>query len=310
MAETADVHLTLAVGVPLLHAMVARIARDHGVRALLIKGPVLAMQGLREPRQSGDVDVLCEPSGVDAFTQALVQLGWKAFNEKPVTPQRVRRHALGFHHPRWPCGVDVHHRFPGFYAPDQSVFDALWSRRTVAELAAQPVDCTDLLGSAMIHGLHLLRGRNLTLTESDLTHLVETLRRRLDDAAKRELAELAAATGAADTLAPVLDQVGGVPAIGRDHLSAAERQDWNLRLTANEAKGLMWIDEMRTAGLRHWPGIAWRALTFDAQALFEGRLDEKRGTFVTGRLAARRLGAAVRYLPGALKSLVLMRRKP
>ena len=177
MTETADVHLTLAEGVPLLHAMVARIARDHGVRALLIKGPVLAMQGLREPRQSGDVDVLCEPSGVDAFTQALVQLGWKAFNEQSGDAASVRKHALGFHHPRWPCGIDVHHRFPGFYAPDQSVFDALWSRRTVVDLAAQPVDCTDLLGSAMIHGLHLLRGRNLTLTESDLTHLVETLRR-------------------------------------------------------------------------------------------------------------------------------------
>ncbi len=85
-----DVRLALAEGVPLAHTLVDRVARDQGIRALLIKGPILAIQGLREPRQSGDVDVLCEPARVRDLTDALGDLGWEVFNEDPVTPEICR----------------------------------------------------------------------------------------------------------------------------------------------------------------------------------------------------------------------------
>ena len=303
---TEDVRLTLAEGVPLVHAMVARIARDHDIKALLIKGPILEMQGLREPRESGDVDVLCDPAGVTALVDELTRLGWTVFNEHPVKPLVLERYGLAYFHERWPCGIDLHHRFPGFFAPPEVVFATLWSRRELVELAAQPVDCTDLLGSAMIHGLHLLRGRSLALTDSDLDHLADTLQ-RLDGSAKLELAELASVTGAADTLAAVLDRAG-VPSVGRGRLSPADQEEWNLRVTASETKGLMWIEELRNARPRHWPGIVWRALTFDGRALYEGRLDEQRSMHATARIVIHRLRDAVRHLPRALSALIRLRR--
>ena len=303
VAETESARLTLPEGGPLVHAMVSHLARRHGIRALLIKGPILQMQGLREPRQSGDVDVLCEPARVEDLTGVLRGLGWEPFNEYPVTPQVLDRYALSYIHPRWPCSIDVHHRFPGFYADPGVVFDVLWSRRSAVELAAQSVDCTDVMGSAMVHGLHLMRGRDLALTESDITFLVNVLQERLDDVGRRELAEMAAATGSADTLAPLLDRIGA-PQTGRGHLSQIEHYDWNLRLASSESRGVMWIEELRAAGPLAWPSIVWRALTFDGRALFEGRLLERRGLLATVRLITHRLRDALRLLPGALKAAV------
>ena len=54
--------LALDEAVPLAHALVDRVAVDHDVRVLFIKGPAAAGQGLRPARPSVDVDVLVDPS--------------------------------------------------------------------------------------------------------------------------------------------------------------------------------------------------------------------------------------------------------
>ncbi len=61
MASLDAIPLDLDEGVPLGYALVARLAADHGIRALAIKGPTLSALGLRPPRQSLDVDVLVDP---------------------------------------------------------------------------------------------------------------------------------------------------------------------------------------------------------------------------------------------------------
>jgi hypothetical protein len=304
---TEDVRLTLAEGVPLVHAMVTRVARDHNIKALLIKGPILEIQGLRTPRQSGDVDVLCEPARLDDLGLALCRLGWERVRNDPLAPQVLEPYAVKYCHGRWPCDIDLHHRFPGFYAPSTAVFTALWSRRDTVELATQPVDCTDLMGSAIVQGLHLLLGRDLVLSESDSEYLVDTLLHRLDGTGRSELAELAATTGAADTLAPILDSIRA-PTFGRGQLSQVDQKDWSLRQIASGAKGLMWLEELKSAPPSQWPGIVWRALTFDDRAPYEGRLDQSQSMRSTARIVFRRFRKTIQYLPGALRALLRMGR--
>ena len=67
--------------VPLLHALIARAADDLGVRVLAIKGPVVALQGLREQRTSADVDVLVHPRDLEPLVDGLVALGWRRVGE-------------------------------------------------------------------------------------------------------------------------------------------------------------------------------------------------------------------------------------
>jgi hypothetical protein len=63
--------LTLAEGIELGHAVVDGAARDSGGRALAIKGRVSEHHGLREPRQSVDLDVLVEPVGFELLVARL-----------------------------------------------------------------------------------------------------------------------------------------------------------------------------------------------------------------------------------------------
>jgi hypothetical protein len=304
---TNEVRLTLAEGIPLAHAMVSHLARMHDIRALLIKGPILHLQGLRRPRESGDVDVLCAPSAVDEFVEVLTRTGWAGFNEDPTTPVVVRPHARAYFHERWPCGIDVHDWFPGCFAPADSVFDALWARRDSVELAGQPVDCTDVIGSAIIHGLHLLRTRDLVPAEADRSYLIRAIR-AMTDAELRELAELAATTGAADALGPILDHVD-MPMLGRGEWSDADRHEWELRVSASEVKGLMWMEELRSNHPTKWPRILWRALTFDERALYDGPGAHATSVWATTRLIIARFIAAARYLPNAARTLLRLRRQ-
>lgn len=304
MSDATEFRLSLAEGVPLVHAMVSRVAHDAGIRALLIKGPILAMQGLRRPRQSGDVDVLCDPPSAHELGRTLANLGWTATEEHPEKPKVLEPLGNNWIHPRWPCNIDLHHRFLGFYAPPQVVFDAFWERRAQVQIASQPVICPHPLDSAMIHGLHLLSGPELVFTETDLDDLVRFLKESLTADQKRALAERAASLRAADTLAPVLERAG-FPRLGRNHLAGADAADWRLRRLASETKGVVWLEELRSAGSRGWFRLVVRALTFDEKTTLHA--EQHRRPFDRASLIARRLAAAIRYLPRAIRVLLRAR---
>ena len=63
--------------VPLLTAWVSRLGADLGVRTLVIKGPLMAAQGLRTERASNDVDVWVDPARFSEFTATLERFGWR-----------------------------------------------------------------------------------------------------------------------------------------------------------------------------------------------------------------------------------------
>ena len=182
--------LALTEAVPLAHALVARVAGDHDVRVLFIKGPAAAEQGLRPHRGSVDVDVLVDPRQRGLLAAALDELGW--VDENPyLSPTVLPQHSLTHRHESWPCELDLHDRFPGFFADPQAVFETLWLRRTTVRVAAQDIPAPDRAGHALVLALHSLRDPHDTSRQIDLHDLEQRLAGDLTADDLRDLAGLA-----------------------------------------------------------------------------------------------------------------------
>ncbi len=250
--------LELTEAVPLLHALTDRVARDHDIRLLVIKGPIATAQGVRPARNSADLDVLVDPARVVDFREGLAGLGWTN-RDASANAHVMSPHSVTYAHPSWPCEIDVHHHFPGFFADPQMAFDAIWARRERHRVAQVDVRCPDLIGQAAIVGLHSLRHPSLERSQTDLPHLAGALERLLDPAQRRELAELAAATGAADTLAPVLEPLGA-PRIGAGSTSPEALESWRVQTSMADTHSVTWVSELTRSPVREWPRLLLRAV--------------------------------------------------
>lgn len=283
----------LSEAVPLAHALVARVAADLDVRVLFIKGPVAAAQGLREPRDSVDVDALVDPGRRQVLADRMTELGW--VDERPYTsPTVLPMHSLTHRHPRWVCELDLHDRFPGFFADPQEVFDRLWERRASVAVAGRAIPCPDRTGQALVLALHALRDPDDLGKVDELDALVERVRAGFDDATLADLAELALDLGAADTAAPFLDRVGA-PTTGRGTTGTDALRAWRLR-TQPDASVSGWVDELRRLPKHRWPRFLWYAAFLTEDEL---RLDDP--SLPPGRRAV--LGARVRRLRRGLRAL-------
>jgi hypothetical protein len=292
--------LALSEAVPLAHALVSRIASDLEVRILFIKGPTAQLQGLRLPRSSVDVDALVDPERRHLLADRLTGLGW--VDEHPYTsPTLLPMHSLTHRHPSWPCELDLHDRFPGFFAEPQVVFERLWEGRATVEVAAQAIPCPDRTGQALVLALHALRDPHDPGKAAELTSLVDRVGEVADPAFLRDLAELAHDLGAADTAAPFLDRVGA-PAVGRGSTRAADLRAWQLR-TEPDASVVGWVDELRRLPWRRRPQFLWYAafLTEDELRLDDPGLPEGRRAVAGARIARLRRGLGA--LPRALRRL-------
>src|SRR5690606_35877547 len=125
-----------AEAIELSYALVSHVARVARVRALSIKGLAHSFHGLRRQRTPADVDVWVDPDAFGEFVAALEARGWVSSGEL-AEPHAFVGHASTFRHEKWPCPIDVHRRFPGFLAPPQDVFDALWASRVAMPVAGQ-----------------------------------------------------------------------------------------------------------------------------------------------------------------------------
>ena len=291
--------LSFNEAVPLLHALVSRIAVSAGLRVLFIKGPNLAMQGLRPERPSVDVDVLVDPSRFEEMQELLRANGWRI--EVPGTgPHVMTFHSKAYRHDNWPCEIDVHDRFPGFFADPQDVFEALWERRTTATIAGREVPCPDILGNAAIAALHALRDPSYERSQRDLAFMVETLNERLDETGRRELAELAVATGAADTLRPFLDEVGA-PRLGEGSTALEDLQAWRIRTSATGVKSVQYLYQLRRTPLRRLVPFLWHALVLTEAEIRRAQPDAAPGAWGLFEARARRLKWGLSHVPRAAK---------
>jgi hypothetical protein len=271
-----------------LAAVVARVARDAGLDVLLIKGPSLAVHGLRGERAWGDVDVLVRPEHVSQLRRELAASGWEAFNETPDYPLINLPHAITLIHPRWHTEVDVHTFLPGSYVEAATTFEHLWDGRTSIELAHQPVPCTGRIGSALVAALNLARTAASPRARDETRQWCAAVG-TWPDADRIALATLATKCRAADVLAPLFDEAG-VPPTGRGALTQLEWNDWRDRVRQEERDGHLWVTAVRRAPARRKLGLAIRALTYDPAAT-EGGLPQPTG-WARVRHAARRLRLA------------------
>jgi hypothetical protein len=291
--------LSLDESVDLLSALVAQVAEDAGIRVLFIKGPILAMQGLRPERPSVDVDVLVDPSRFDEAQELLRSYGWRV--DVPSTGAHVMTfHSKEYRHDTWPCEIDVHDRFPGFFADPQDVFEALWTRRTTATIAGRDVPCPDVLGNAAIAALHALRDPSYERSRRDLAFMTEVLSKGLDEGQLRDLAELAAVTGAADTLRPFLDELGA-PAVGVGSTPTEDLQAWQIRTHSSGVKTVPYLYKLQHTPVSRWLPILWHALVLTEAEIRKAQPDAKPGAWGLLKARGRRLQWGFKDLPRAAR---------
>ena len=302
--------LELGEAVALLHAWIDELAHREGTRALLIKGPVLQRQGLRPPnRVSGDVDVLIAPGDFDRFCDAMEARGWVAKYGRhgdPLIPvSEINLHSATFRHPSWPCEVDAHFRFAGLLADSDVTFDALWTRRTTERIAGRDVTTCDPLGNALIAAAHGMRDLRHEQHQHELAYLVDQLDGRLSAEERRELAALAAAVGASDTLGPFLDDLG-CPRLGAS--DPARLRDWRLRTGTGGQPGTMWLVQLARTPVRRWPRPVLRALWPPAGFFLTRDELDPSDPHALRHARLRRLARVCATLPGAIAALWRNRR--
>jgi hypothetical protein len=254
-----NAELSVAEGVLLGHALVARVAAELGVRAFFIKGPAIVLQGLRKPRTSGDVDVFVSPQDLDAMAGALQEKGWR---NRPVDPdsRTFPKHSVTVDHPEWPCCIDVHFRFPGMEAPASDCFETMWANTERATLAGHEVRVPSRPLAIMILALHALRSPDLPSCREELQFLTELTP---GDVLAPAILELSEATGSLAAIRPFLGDLlptSSVPVWPEASL------EWRNRLLAQEP-GSARIIALVQSPWNEKPQMLWRAVFPGRQVL-------------------------------------------
>ena len=288
------------------HALLTRLAEIEGVRILFIKGPTAVQMGARPPRPTSDVDLLCEPGGMARLGTALESCGWRRRDAQSAKPQfkyaakYLFDHSHHYIHDEWPCDLDIHYNFPGFFAPPDVVFDALWNRRSTAEVAHWRVPCADFVGQAAIVGLHALRDPGVARNELDLDHL-ETRLRQIG--AGDDLTDLAEITGASETLKPLLARADG--RAPHPEWSDPEQLDqWRVRtrsaVTDASYVATTWLLELLEAPWRARVSIARRAVFPPRSTLVKAETNQEVTTIDFAKLYLRRWWLVIHHSRRAL----------
>lgn len=297
--------LALSDAVLLAHAFVDRVARDQGVRVMFIKGAAAVEQGLRPPQGSLDVDALVDPSQLQVLRDGLAELGW--IDENPYSTPTAASYSRTHRHAAWPCELDLHTTFPGLCAPEQEIFERLWSTHELVEVAAREVPCPDRRAHALVLALNSLREPAEAGKVMQLEDLVGRVSASFDTAALTELGELARDVGAADTAAPFLVAVGA-PNVGLGSTPPAELHAWRLR-TQPAWRTATWIEGLREQPLRRVPSYLWRAVFIDETELRLADPTMGPGRLPLLRARARRVRRGLGDLPGALRQVRDLRRE-
>jgi hypothetical protein len=233
----------IAARVHLAHAVVQKLADDHDVDLLHLKGPAV-LPGLRaEGRHSSDVDVLVRPSHLSRIVAALESIGWEKRTD--FATGSVFAHAANWWHDDWGW-VDVHVRWPGVTVDAEHAFD-VFSRDSVQHAIAHR-DCPvpDVTAQRLILVLHSARSGGTT--DVDLAWDGATPAERDDvRALSAELgADVALAAGIGEL---ELHRDAPTYALWHHFVHGGSRwQEWQARLAA--ARGARAKAELLTAALR------------------------------------------------------------
>ncbi|GAA4109658.1 hypothetical protein GCM10022215_04160 [Nocardioides fonticola] len=296
--------------VELAHVLAFRLASDHGIRAMVIKGPVARHFGLRPAGDTSiDVDIWVDPQRYETYCDLLRSVGW-TIGVLHRSASIMAIHSDAFVHPTWPCEIDVHHRFPGFLADPQLVFDTLWERVVEMTVAGdQSLAAPDRISSILIESLHLLRDG--PGGQGRLAGLIERVAPLLGERDKVDLAKLAHGVGAAESLEPVFDRLGVVAFVPPDpeprHVESIA--DWRLRTTVGDALAVPAIAELSRTPLSRWPRMLWRTVWLTEAEIRERQPGAAPGAWGLFRARLRRLGYGTLALAPALRAVFGVRRQ-
>ncbi|GAA5108089.1 hypothetical protein GCM10023339_06730 [Alloalcanivorax gelatiniphagus] len=144
----------IAARVHLAHAVVQKLADNHSVDLLHLKGPAV-LPGLRaEGRQSSDVDVLVRPSHLPRLVGALESVGFEQRTD--FSTGSVFAHAANWWHDDWGW-VDVHTSWPGVSIDAEAAYDVLARTSTTVQIAHRDCPVPDRTAQRLILVLHSAR---------------------------------------------------------------------------------------------------------------------------------------------------------
>lgn len=241
----------------LAHALLARIGRDTGIRALSIKGLVADRYRLRTPRVAADADVMVDPARFDEFCAALREHGWHLRVEREV-PSLLGPHSVTYIRDDWPNDIDAHVRFPGFFADDQVVFDRLWSTRSEMQSAHTTVAVPSRGASAVIAALHAVRYSKSVRHAGELEQVARLLRDDFTPAERAEFIDCARVGRAQWVLRELFELIGEPYEIDAD---PQQQQLWNTnRATIEDGAAVSWLTQLRNAPWSRKLAVLGRAL--------------------------------------------------
>jgi len=111
---------------------------NSGIRTLLLKGPILAIQlyGDLAHRTSKDLDILVHAEDVEKAEEILAQLGYESNDEHILDNWKKKSHHLSFEHMEHLAQVEIHWRLNPHFSESFS-FDQLWERKNDVTLSNQ-----------------------------------------------------------------------------------------------------------------------------------------------------------------------------
>lgn len=246
-----------AEAVALGTALVAHVAQAQGIRALIVKGPLATQLSIRPEESSSDVDVIVEPQSFDQLVQKLATFGWQERYNFPGHPQIVDQHSVSLSHSQWPCDIDIHHTWPGFFVDSECAFDRLWAAKTELSIAHQPVFLPGLDHHCLIMALHALREPHSTRGRSQYPFILEFLRKQYLGTSKeqdliREIEEL----DCVYPLAPLIEDLGLDLEVNM--VAPEAMRLWNIR--SQHQPSLTWVFAFTEAPILKKPSVIWRAV--------------------------------------------------
>lgn len=155
-APTVPVHLLTH----LMHAFLQRVADDHSIDILHVKGPAVHPElwqrrdQVAVPRRSTDADVLVRPDHAERFLAHLVAAGCE--QRSSFTTGSPFEHAANI----WSDQLghaDIHLFFPGIDLEPEAAFAALWQRRATVQIAHQGCAVPSITDQRLVLLLHAAR---------------------------------------------------------------------------------------------------------------------------------------------------------
>lgn len=245
-------------GVELAYALVEQVARSRGIRVLMVKGPMAAEYGLRAPRSVADADVLVEPRSFESLYELLLARGWHPRVARE-SPRFLEWHSRTLIHDSWPCDIDLHRYFPGFFSDPADVFEALWKGRRVRGQRNAPAIVPSKAGMAVIVALHALRSPAEDRSRRELESVVRALREEFSAAEVAEFMSVARAGRASWVLRSVIDAACIGPL--KDDAHAEEKSLWERnQMSSPEKSAALWLSAVFSSPLRRIPRAAFHAI--------------------------------------------------